>query len=159
DYTLGDEIAEDDGYLHALFRRETSTRKGHDFELLPTRHGRGRYLGAVIGVRPVARDWWGEGEVKIFLDGDDAFPTIAGTGAEDYVCLWWRLQPYVSPLHGASLVSNGRTHTVPVSMYRWHLADTVVSHESMRVSVQQIGLHAMRENLPRSLQDYLVCLF
>jgi len=158
DYTLGDEIGEDDGYLHAAFRREVRTRKGQDFELLPARRGRGRYLGAVIGVRPADPNWWGEGEVKIYLDGDQRFPTIAGTGAEDYVCLSWGLQPNAFPLHGASLVTSGRTDTGPVSMYRWHLADPVVWNESIRVCVQQIGLAATRDNLPRSLEQYLGCL-
>lgn len=158
DYTLGDEIAEDDGYLHALFRREIRTRKGEDYELLPTRSGRGRYLGAVIGVRPTDPNWWGEGEVKIYLDGDGTFPSICGTGAEDYVGLSWGLQPNAFPLHGANLVSAGRTDTGPVSMYRWHLADPVVWHESIRVTAQQIGLVATRETLPRSLDQYLGCL-
>ncbi len=158
DYTLGDEIGPDDGYLHACFRREVRTSKGEDFELLPLRRGQGRYLGAVIGVRPTDPNWWGEGEVKIYLDGDEDFPTIAGTGAEDYVGLSWGLQPNAFPMHGASLVTSGRTDTGPVSMYRWHLADPVVWHESIRVCIQQIGISVSRENLPRSLGQYLECL-
>ena len=158
DYTLGDHIGAEDGYLHALFRRETVTREGVDYELLPHRAGRGRYLGAVIGVRPSDARWWGEGEVKIYLDGDQEFPTIAGTGAEDYVGLSWGLQPNAFPLHGASLVTSGRTDTGPISMYRWHLVDPIVWQESIRVTAQQIGLAASPENLPRSLEQYLGCL-
>lgn len=158
DYTLGDEVDPADGYLHAAFRRETRTRKGEDFEILPLRRGRGRYLGAVLGVRPTDGNWWGEGEAKIYLDGDAEFPTIAGTGAEDYVCLSWGLQPNAFPLHGANMITGGRTDTGPVSMYRWHLADPVIWQESIRVTIQQIGLAVTRERLPRSLQQYFESL-
>ncbi|MBL8264795.1 glycoside hydrolase family 172 protein [Steroidobacter sp.] len=158
DYTVGDEIEADSGYLHALFRREISTVVKADFELLPRRIGRGRYLGAVIGVRPTHANWWGEGAVKIYLDGDDEFASIVGTGAEDYVGLSWGLQRNAFVYHGASLVTRGRTDTGPVSMYRWHLPDPVYWHESIRVTLQQIGLAASPEKLPRSLQGYRECL-
>ena len=158
DYTLGDNIGEDDGYLHAQFRREPVTQRGQDYELMPRRSGRGRYLGAVIGVRPSDTKWWGEGEVKVYLDGDTQFPTIAGTGAEDYVGLSWGLQPNTFPFHGANLVTRERTDTGPVSMYRWHVSDPIVWNESIRITAQQIGLAATPENLPRSLEQYLGCL-
>lgn len=158
DYTLGDELEPDVGRLHALFRRETATTRGRDYEILPQRAGRGRYLGAVIGVRPTSANWWGEGEAKIYLDGDDALPTIAGTGAEDYVGLSWGLQRNAFPFHGASLVSKDRTDTGPVSMYRWHLPDPIVWHESIRVTVQQIGIEVDVNDPPRSLSAYIGCL-
>lgn len=158
DYTVGDALDSDCGSLHAVFRRERLTTEARDFELLPLRVGMGRYLGAVIGVRPTHPNWWGEGEVKIYLDGDAAFPTIVGTGAEDYVCLSWGLQRNAFAYHGASLVTQGRTDTGPVSMYRWHLPDPVLWHESIRVTLQQIGLAASAERLPRSLEGYQQCL-
>ncbi|MCC5869248.1 MAG: DUF2961 domain-containing protein [Gammaproteobacteria bacterium] len=154
DYTLGDELPEDVGRLHALFRREISTTPGQDYEVLPARRGRGRYLGAVIGVRPTSAHWWGEGEAKIYLDGDEAWPTIAGTGAEDYVCLSWGLQRNAYAYHGASLVSRERTDTGPVSMYRWHLPDPVFWQESIRVTVQQIGIEVDLQDPPTSLEGY-----
>lgn len=155
DYTLGDELPEDVGRLHALFRREPRTTRGVDYEVLPERRGRGRYLGAVMGVRPTSANWWGEGEAKIFLDGDELFPTIAGTGAEDYVCLSWGVQQNAFPYQGASLVSKHRTDTGPVSMYRWHLPDPIVWHQSIRVAVQQIGIEIDLNDPPKSFPAYL----
>lgn len=158
DHTLGDQLDEDTGYLHACFRREPVTRLGADFELLPLRTGSGRYLGAVIGVRPTNPAWWGEGEARIYLDGDEAHPTIVGTGAEDYVCLSWGLQQTTFPYHGANLVSRGRTDTGPVSMYRWHLPDPVYWERSIRVTIQQIGIDLSGPATPDSLEGYLACL-
>lgn len=80
DYTLGDEHPDDVGRLHASFRRENPTKPGHDFEILPERRGRIRFLGCVLGIRPADPLWWGEGEMKAFIDDDAQFPTICGTG-------------------------------------------------------------------------------
>lgn len=134
DYTLGDAPAEPFGRLHVLFRRENPTTLGSDFEILPRREGRGRYVGCVLGVRPYAPDWWGEGEVKVYLDGDDKHPTIVGTGTEDYIGHSWGVQPATYMYGGASLLPDGR-----VSFYRWHLRDPIYWKESIRVTIQQIG--------------------
>jgi hypothetical protein len=158
DFTTGDTVEEDSGRLHALFRRENPTTRGQDFELVPPRAGRGRYIGAVIGVRPCSNSWWGEGEVKIFLDDDTDLATIVGTGAEDYVGLSWGLHQTPFPYHGANLVTADRTATGPVSMYRWHLPDPIYFHSSLRVTLQQIGIAADLANPPRSLDGYLDCL-
>ncbi len=86
DYTLGDRHPNDMGRLHVLFRRENPTTLKRDFELLPKRTGKGRFIGSVIGVHSLDTSrWWGEGEVKVYLDGDTDFRTICGTGSEDYV--------------------------------------------------------------------------
>ncbi|MBI1196956.1 MAG: DUF2961 domain-containing protein [Phenylobacterium sp.] len=144
DYTLGDRHAADVGRLHALFRRENPTTPGRDFEILPQRRGQpGRYLGCVIGVRPLSPDWWGEGEVKMFLDDDGDFPTIAGTGAEDYVGLSFCIQQTPFRLHGANWRErDDRIDTGRVSMYRWHTLDPVFWRRELKVTVQQIGLAA-----------------
>ena len=134
DYTLGDEHPPDVGRLHVLFRRENPTTAGRDFELLPRRVGKGRFLGTVIGVRDLHGRWWGEGEFKVYLDGDTHHPTICGTGSEDYVGLSWGLQPTAFRYHGASLVQNEFA-----SMYRWHLPDPIYWREECRVVMQQIA--------------------
>jgi hypothetical protein len=141
DYTLGDTHAHDVGRLHAAFRRENPTTPGADFEILPSRQGRGRYLGAVIGVRPSQPQWWGEGEIKVFLDGDSDFPTLCGTGSEDYVGLSFGLQPTAFAYHGCSWREReDSSDTGRISMYRWHIPDPILWREDIRVTIQQIGI-------------------
>jgi hypothetical protein len=134
-YTLGDKHAEDVGRLHTLFRRENPTTLKKDFELLPLRKQKGRYVGSVIGVRNLHSDqWWGEGEIKVYMDGDNDFPTICGTGSEDYVGLSWGVQQTPFPYNGCSL--NQKNF---VSMYRWHLADPIAWQRECRITIQQIA--------------------
>jgi hypothetical protein len=134
DYTVGDKHPKDVGRLHVLFRRENPTTLKKDFELLPQRQGRGRFIGSVIGIRALEGHWWGEGEVKVYLDGDTEFPTICGTGSEDYVGLSWGIQQTPFLYNGCSLNKNNF-----VSMYRWHLPDPVYWKEDCRITIQQIG--------------------
>ena len=156
DYTLGDSHTAAVGRLHVLFRRENPTRRGVDFELLPRRTGTGRYLGSVIGVRPLAPEWWGEGEAKIYLDGDTRFPTIVGTGAEDFVGLSWGLQNQAFMYHGTNFRErDDDIDTGAVSMYRWLLRDPIFWKEEIRVTIQQIG-HA---GMPEFIEEYLGQLF
>lgn len=134
DYTRGDQHPEKVGRLHTCFRRENPTKLKQDFEILPTRTGMGRYIGAVLGIRTLESNWWGEGEIKIFLDGDTDFPTICGTGSEDYVCLSYGMQQTPFLYHGCSFNQDGF-----VSMYRWHLPDPIFWRQQCRITIQQIG--------------------
>jgi len=156
DYTLGDDHAGDVGRLHVAFRRENPTQRTVDFELLPKRVGSGRYLGSVIGVRPLSPEWWGEGEVKIYLDGDEHFPTIVGTGSEDFVGLSWGLQHNAFMFHGTNYrQKDDDIDTGAVSMYRWYLRDPIFWARDIRITIQQIG-HA---GMPKSIEEYLGQLF
>ncbi|MCC5869250.1 MAG: DUF2961 domain-containing protein [Gammaproteobacteria bacterium] len=159
-FTHGDALPPDAGNLHACFRRETRTRTGEDFEFMPHRQGRGRFLGVVFGIIPLEHHWWGEGEAKFFLDGDTAFPTLVGTGAEDYVGLAWNVQQTCFPLHGASLVRKSDTPNMagPVSMYRWHTCDPIYWHREIRATIQQLGVDITGEGTMRSFASYLACL-
>jgi len=134
DYTIGNKHHADFGRLHVSFRRENPTTLKQDFEILPKRTGRGRFIGAVIGIRTLSGNWWGEGEIKIYKDGDTDFPTICGTGSEDYVCLSYGIQETPFLYHGCSLDQNGF-----ISMYRWHLHDPIYWNEECRMTIQQIG--------------------
>jgi hypothetical protein len=142
------------GRLHVCFRRENPTTLKEDFELLPLRTGKGRYIGSVMGIRTLHPGWWGEGEVKIYMDGDTDFPTIAGTGSEDYVGLSYGIQNTMYTYHGCNLLfTSDSTVTaldIPagkevemnrqyISMYRWHLPDPIYWKEEVRITIQQIG--------------------
>ena len=135
DYTIGDKLPDDVGRLHVLFRRENPTTTKQDFELLPERKNKGRFIGSVIGIRNMhPQQWWGEGEVKVYMDGDTDFPTICGTGSEDYVGLAWGIQQTPFFYNGCSLNQNNF-----VSMYRWHLPDPIAWREQARIAIQQIA--------------------
>jgi hypothetical protein len=133
DYTIGDKLPKDVGRLHTLFRRENPTTLKQDFELLPKREGKGRFIGSLVGIRALHDNWWGEGEIKIYMDGDTEFPTICGTGTEDWVCLSYGMQQTPYLYHGANL-SRGKYH----SIYRWHLPDPIYWKEEARITIQQI---------------------
>lgn len=140
DYTLGDSHDETVGRVHAAFTRESPTTKKRDLEILPERHGRIRYLGAVIGVRPHDPLWWGEGELKAYLDDDDEFATIVGTGAEDYIGHAFGIQDEAFLHNGCNFREKADvSDTGMVSIYRWHLADPIVCERRMRITIQQIG--------------------
>jgi hypothetical protein len=134
DYTIDDKNTGNFGRLHVCFRRENPTTLKEDFEILPKRNGEGRFIGAVLGIRSFESNWWGEGEIKIFMDGDTEFPTICGTGSEDYVCLSYGMQQTPFLYHGCSWNQNGF-----ISMYRWHLPDPVYWGKECRITIQQIG--------------------
>jgi len=133
DYTLGEGHPADVGRLHVLFRRENPTTLKQDFQLLPHREQKGRFIGSVIGIRATHGNWWGEGEVKVYMDGDTDFPTICGTGSEDYVGLSWGIQQTPFLYNGCSLNQNRF-----VSMYRWHLPDPIQWRKECRITIQQI---------------------
>ncbi len=159
DYTLGDNHASDVGRLHVLFQRQNPTSAGVDFELMPERMGKGRFIGSVMGVRPLVPKWWGEGEFKFYRDGDTEFPTIAGTGAEDYVGLSWGLQPTPFLFNGATYrETDNPSETGKISMYRWHIKDPVLWETSGRATIQQIG-HSPGSEMPTTIDGYLINLF
>jgi hypothetical protein len=100
-----------------------------------------------VGVRPVDDcAWYGEGEVKVYRDGDGQLPTICGTGLEDYVGTAWGMGTHVAPFGGAPLVVRrpagpGERSVIPdfVSFYRWHVPDPIVFTTELKVTIQQIG--------------------
>ncbi|HEX9940093.1 MAG TPA: glycoside hydrolase family 172 protein [Longimicrobium sp.] len=140
DYTVGDRIPANALYFHAHYRRERNTRLQHDYEILPRITGRGRYLGVNIGVitdtATYHNTWWGEGEIKIYLDGDRELPTLAGTGTEDYVGTAWGQGAY-SQMYQGSPIADDRAGMW--AFYRYHVPDPVWFHRDIRVTMQQIG--------------------
>jgi len=126
-------------YFHAFWRRDPNTKLGRDYELLPKIKGKGRYLGATIGVQghPQYGDaGWGEGEIKMYLDGDQSLPTISGTGTEDYIGTGWGMGPF-SNLYQGCTVSDNKSHCW--AFYRFHIPDPIYFQTDCRVLIQDIG--------------------
>jgi len=136
-YTLGDDVTEETPHFHAQFRRVLDTTLYEDYVILDGVKGKGRYLGANIGIIDRYVDcgcWWGEGEVKIFLDGDTEYPTICGTGSEDYAGAAWGIGQFYAREFGAPFIMGKH-----ISFYRFHGHDPVYFSRDLRVTIQQIG--------------------
>jgi hypothetical protein len=140
DYTLGDKHTADALYFHAHYRRDNPTTFQKDYEILPKINGRGRFLGTNIGVIVNSKEyfntWWGEGEVKMYIDGDADLPTIVGTGTEDYIGTAWG-QGQFAHLYQGSPVADERN--MRWSFYRYHVVDPIYFQKDIRVTMQQIG--------------------
>ena len=134
DYTIKERVPKDAGRLHVMYRRENPTALGRDFEILPKRKGMGRFIGCVLGIDNADRQWWGEGEFKVYLDGDDKFPTICGTGTEDYIGQAWGFHKNAFLYGGVSMWEDNL-----FSLYRWHLKDPIYWKKDIRVTLQQLG--------------------
>jgi len=139
DITEGDEIPSDSCYFHAFWRRDPYTKLGQDYEILPRVSGRGRYLGATLGVQghPQYGDsGWGEGELKVYLDGDTNLPTLSNTGTEDYIGTGWGMGPFSNQFQGCT-VSDNKLHCW--AFYRFHIPDPIYFDHECRVTIQDIG--------------------
>ena len=156
------EVPADAGYFHAQFRRSNPLPYKQDYVILDGVRGQGHYVGTHLlwGVR--SDGWWGEGEVKFFMDGDAEFPTIAGTGTEDYFCgsydfenpVTKRYQEFTTPYSGLPLVTlpDGLYQSQQrFSLYRWHIADPVRFERDLKVTIQALGWRSGGRYLP--LQD------
>jgi hypothetical protein len=139
-------------YFHAWWSRDRATKLGRDFRILPRIEGRGRFLGASVTVltNPVyEKTWWGEGEVKIALDGDRSDnPTLVGTGTEDYIGTAWGQGAYINRFQGAPIATwdgEGRW-----TFYRFHIPDPIFFQRDIEVALQQMG--GARKNIVLGLQ-------
>lgn len=147
-------------YFHAQWRREPVTTLKKDYVILDGVKGAGTYIGTFIGLSALQRYWWGEGEVKFYIDGDTDYPTICGTGMEDYVGGSWSFAkqeegrtveqtyadlyfgyPFYSN-HDTSIHNNYHMDDLPPmrSFYRWHARDPIFFQKDLKVTVQQIGV-------------------
>lgn len=161
DYCLYDDMPEDLGYFHAQWRRERLTQLQKDYVLLDGVKGHGHYIGTHLMISALERYWWGEGEMKFYIDGDDEYPTQCSTGTEDYFGGAWSFggytdekgymmeKTYCTPFLGYPFYSRDDNfhndyynRDVPPmrSFYRWHVMDPVLFEEDLRVEIQQIGV-------------------
>lgn len=132
------ELTDDDMYFFASFQDIPENKLEKDIEILPKTIGTGRFLGTNIAVIPnealYGDIWWGEGEVKIYIDGDTDFPTLAGTGAEDYIGSAWELGEFQNRTQGC--VTRDKN---AVSMYRFHIDDPICFENDIKVTLQAMG--------------------
>jgi len=154
DYTLGDDITEDTPYFHAQFRRVLKTTLRNDYVILDDVKGKGRFLGANIGIINRFSDfsqtiWWGEGEVKMYIDGDDKYPTICGTGTEDYAGSAYKLEQGCSRYFGAPFMRDQF-----ISFYRFHVLDPIYFSEDIKVTIQQLGASMNKIDPNGPLRDF-----
>jgi hypothetical protein len=152
DFIRLDQPEEDALYFHAFWIRQKTSELGVDFEFLPEIEGKGRFLGVNMGVNAdpgYGNTWWGEGEVKMYLDNDGEFPTINGTGTEDYIGTAWGLGQFTNRYQGCTLANDS---TKQYAFYRFHIPDIVGFHENFRATIQQIG-GGMRDEVRRLLKN------
>jgi hypothetical protein len=128
------------GTLHAQYRRAVTTDR-NPYVILDGVKGRGRYVGTLLAWTQTEKGWFGEGEIKFYLDGDDQFPTICGTGTEDYFQGSYGFsKAYTTPYTGTVLpASESAAPPNFWSLYRWHIQDPINFEQSLRVTIQTLG--------------------
>ena len=129
----------DNLYFHAYWHRDTATELAKDFELLPQVKGKGRFLGVNVGViaNPVYENhWWGEGEIKMYLDGDKNYPTLAGTGTEDYIGTGWGQGEFFNDYTGCLSANKDEAGW---AFYRYHIPDPVFFKTDCKVVLPEMG--------------------
>lgn len=163
-YTLTD-VPADEACFHAQFRRVNPLPYKEVVTLVDGIKGKGHYVGTYMAWQSNSTGWWGEGEIKFFMDGDKEFPTICGTGTEDYFCGSYgfhatnkegkrEYREYTTPYAGMPFVNrpdgldNSQTR---FSLYRWHIMDPVRFDSDLKVTMQALGWHSGGRYLP--LQD------
>jgi Protein of unknown function (DUF2961) len=168
DYLLTD-VPSDAAYFHAQFRRIHNLPYKQDYVLIDEIKGRGQYVGTYIAYEAHENGWWGEGEIKFFMDGDTQWPTIIGTGTEDYFCgsYDWDTRKkneagveivdyteHTGPYAGLHQVIRGDGHYQVMQrfgMYRWHITDPIRFEKDLKVTIQALGWRSDGRYLP--LQD------
>ena len=159
-YTLT-EVPEDTGYFHAQFRRVNPLPYKGVYSILDGVQGQGQYVGTYLAWGVNNRGWWGEGEIKFYLDGED-WPTICGTGTEDYFCGSYNFEnqathqyeAFSTPYSGlAQIIRPDGVYDSQTrfGMYRWHIMDPIRFREGLRVTIQALGWRSGHRYLP--LQD------
>lgn len=168
DYILT-EVPSDAAYFHAQFRRVNRLPYKSVYVLVDDIKGKGHYVGTYMAWEVHNNGWWGEGEIKFYMDGDKDFPTICGTGTEDYFCgsYDWDTKrkvvegvevtdytEYTGPYTGLHQIIRGDGHYKIMQrfgMYRWHINDPIRFEKDLKVTIQALGWRNDGRYLP--LQD------
>ena len=134
------EVAASVGTFHAQYR-QARTADQNPYTILDGVKGQGRYVGTFLAWTQMERGWFGEGEVKFYLDGDGKFPTICGTGTEDYFLASYGFPKSYSTAYSGSVLPSNEHGEPPQcwSLYRWHIQDPVNFEQDLRVTIQALG--------------------
>lgn len=156
DYILTN-VPADAAYFHAQFRRVNPLPYKENYVLIDSIRGKGQYVGTYLAWGVHNNGWWGEGEIKFFMDGDTEFPTICGTGTEDYFCGSYDFDTrkknaagvpesnyteFSTPYSGLHQVIRGDGHysvQQRFGMYRWHINDPIRFENNLKVTIQALG--------------------
>ncbi|UZR95288.1 glycoside hydrolase family 172 protein [Chondrinema litorale] len=157
DYTLT-EVPEDAAYFHAQFRRVNPVKYKDVYTIVDNIKGKGQYVGTYMAWQSNNNGWWGEGEIKFFMDGDKQFPTICGTGTEDYFCgsygfaIKGKYIDYTTPYAGFHVIRPEGDFTYKsqtrFGMYRWHVTDPIRFNKDLKVTMQALGWRSDGRYLP-----------
>jgi hypothetical protein len=138
DYLKVDDLPDDTAYFCAQYRQEFPEQAGRDYLILDA-EGRGHYVGTVMSARSRSPLWFGEGDVRVYVDGN-AKPSIQGTGTEDYFLMAWGLEPCLYPYFGCTYMSAGADDLgVQYTLYRWHVPDPIRFAKSLRFTIEHTG--------------------
>ncbi len=162
DYSL-ETVPDDAAYFHAQFRRVNPLPEKAVHTIVDGIRGRGHYVGAYLAHGANSKGWWGEGEIKFYIDGDESFPTICGTGEEDYFCGSYgyneqekdgkySYENFSSPYTGFHHIPHDGAQR-RIGQYRWHITDPIRFKKDLRVTIQSLGWQSEGRYLP--LQDDL----
>jgi len=144
DWIKKQRLPKDTPYFHAQYRQEYPVAPGKDYVILETT-GKGHYVGTVLSVRTRSPFWFGEGDEKIYLDGE-AKPSIWGTGTEDYFLSAWGLKVCSTPYFGVPCFDHWGIIGGHTSAYRWHLNDPIVFSKGLKVTMEHFGWISPDEN-------------
>ena len=166
DYVLTD-VPNDAAYFHAQFKRTNPLPYKKDYLLVDSIKGKGQYVGTYIAWGVHNNGWWGEGEIKFFMDGDTEYPTICGTGTEDYFCGSYDFDTrkknaagvtevnyteFSTPYAGLHQVIRGDGHyemAQRFGMYRWHIMDPIRFNNGLKITIQDLGWRSGGRYLPQ----------
>jgi hypothetical protein len=144
DWIKKERLPEDTPYFYAQYRQEYPVQKGRDYLLLET-IGKGHYVGTVLSVRTRSPAWFGEGDEKIYIDGE-AKASIWGTGTEDYFLSAWGLKTTSTPYFGVPYFDQWGIVGGHTSAYRWHIHDPIVFNTGIKVTLEHFGWISPDEN-------------
>lgn len=142
------DVAKDAAYFHAQFRSPKPDADKEAYTIVDGIEGKGQFVGTYMAWQVNNNGWWGEGEIKFYMDGDKEFPTICGTGTEDYFCgsynfdrngQYTEYSTAYAGLHQVIRPDGTYRANTRFGLYRWHITDPVRFEKDLRITIQDLG--------------------